>query len=177
VKGRADNPFRDLLVGLLESKVEFIVAGGVAAVLHGVPRVTMDLDISVNMDEPNVRRLLHAMKKLSLTPRAPVPAEVLLDRESREKMVREKGAVVFTFIDRNDPLKHVDIFLAQELAYEKLIRHAVKEKLEGRSVQVVTARYLLTMKQAITPPRAKDLLDIRMLTEILEQEDDSRTAR
>lgn len=36
-----------LIVDLAKAGVEFVVCGGVACVLHGVERVTMDLDIRV----------------------------------------------------------------------------------------------------------------------------------
>ena len=45
------NYLEELLRKLTEQKVRFVVAGGVAAVLHGVERTTMDLDIALEMSQ------------------------------------------------------------------------------------------------------------------------------
>ena len=41
--------------------VRYIVIGGIASVLHGVPRSTFDLDILIEATESNASRLLDAM--------------------------------------------------------------------------------------------------------------------
>ena len=38
-------------------KVRYLVIGGIAAVLHGVPRATFDLDILIEASPDNARRL------------------------------------------------------------------------------------------------------------------------
>lgn len=42
-----ENYLKEMLVTLTDAGVEFVVGGGVACVLHGVERVTLDLDIAV----------------------------------------------------------------------------------------------------------------------------------
>ena len=44
--------------------VEFVVGGGVACVLHGVERVTLDLGVAVQMNSPNLDRLICAVDRL-----------------------------------------------------------------------------------------------------------------
>ena len=39
----------------------YLVIGGIAAVLHGVPRATFDLDILIEATPENARRLLEAL--------------------------------------------------------------------------------------------------------------------
>ena len=43
-------------------EVEYLVIGGIAAVLHGVPRATFDLQILIRPTEGNVARLLKALR-------------------------------------------------------------------------------------------------------------------
>jgi hypothetical protein len=50
--------------------VEFIVVGGVCAVLHGAPIATFDLDVVHARTPENVDRLLAALKTLGATSRA-----------------------------------------------------------------------------------------------------------
>ena len=56
--------FRALLSTLSDSRVEFIVIGGVAAAAHGIARVTYDLDIVYRRTPKNIRRLAAAVEPL-----------------------------------------------------------------------------------------------------------------
>lgn len=42
--------------------VRYLVIGGIAVVLHGVPRATFDLDILIDPTEENARRLIDALR-------------------------------------------------------------------------------------------------------------------
>jgi hypothetical protein len=46
--------------------VEYVVIGGVVAILHGVPRATFDLDILIEATSDNAARLLDALKAAGL---------------------------------------------------------------------------------------------------------------
>jgi hypothetical protein len=56
--------FRAILEALTRHRVDFIVVGGVAGVLHGSPLHTDDLDILYSLDEQNRERLLAALAEL-----------------------------------------------------------------------------------------------------------------
>jgi len=75
------------------------------------------------------------MDQLKLRPRVPVPARELMNPESVRRMIEEKQALVFSFIDPDKPLRHV----------------------EGRSFRIVSAQRLLQIKRSIQPPRDKDI--------------------
>lgn len=154
------NRLSDTLLALARAEVRFVVAGGVAALLHGVERVTLDIDVALDMDLGNVRRFLDVMESLGLSPRAPVAALILADPEARSMMVRDKQALVFTFLDRDDPLWQVDVFLTDDLSYEKLRNGAVAVCIEGQSVQIAGIDALIDLKRRIQPPRPKDVLDL-----------------
>ena len=56
--------FAEKVIGALNSlKVEFIVVGGVSAILHGVPIVTWDLDMCYRRNNDNLRRLTEALAR------------------------------------------------------------------------------------------------------------------
>jgi len=157
------NPIKEMLLAMVDSGIDFVVSGGVAVVLHGVERVTLDLDVSVDMRRDNLEPLLRLMSSRGMVPRVPVSPEILLEEDRRRWMVEEKNALVFTFIDPNDPYRHVDIFLTDDLAYHRLIEDAVKVDVAGREVRVVSRSRLLELKRAVRPPRPKDIFDIAEL--------------
>jgi hypothetical protein len=49
---------------LLKYEVDFIVVGGIAAVLHGAPINTYDLDVVHSTEAENIQRLLFALAEL-----------------------------------------------------------------------------------------------------------------
>lgn len=55
---RTPSEFEKLLAGLARNGVDFAVAGGIAVILNGYPRVTVDVDILAHNSPENLRRLL-----------------------------------------------------------------------------------------------------------------------
>ncbi|MBI2264374.1 MAG: nucleotidyltransferase [Armatimonadetes bacterium] len=69
---------RDVFKSLQERDVRYIVIGGIAAVLHGVPRATFDLDLLIDPSSENAGLLLAALSDAGLgTASLTTPAELL----------------------------------------------------------------------------------------------------
>jgi hypothetical protein len=58
------NFFEDVLVRLAKADVEFIVVGGVSAVLQGAPVSTFDLDICFRRTHENAQKVVAAIAPL-----------------------------------------------------------------------------------------------------------------
>jgi hypothetical protein len=153
----------EILCVLVDKGVQFVVAGGAAVVLHGIQRMTLDLDIAVSPDQTNLRRFISALGQLKFIPRAPVPAETILNREQIEMLIREKNALVFTFWCPGEPYKQIDMFLTRENSFEGLISDARTLTVRGRTVLVASRVKLIEMKRRVEPVRDKDLSDIQAL--------------
>lgn len=162
------NPYAEILTALARAEVDFIIGGGVACVLHGVERVTMDVDLAVLMQPSNLGRFLKVMQQLGLKPRVPVAPESLLEPETIRLMVEDKHALVFSFLDPDRPVRHVDLFLRTDLSYESLLPDSEWMDLAGLRVRVIGKRRLLAIKLGIEPPRLKDAMDIEFLRKHVE---------
>jgi hypothetical protein len=158
---------RDIILKLADSDVDFVIGGGVACVLQGVERFTLDLDLSVNLSADNLTKFIDVMEAAGLVPRVPLSPESLLDADVRRMMVEEKNALVFTFIGLADPRKHVDMFLTDELSFETMAEDCDIVQLDGRNIKIAGKLKLLELKEAIDPPRDKDQQDIQMLKRLL----------
>lgn len=165
------NYLEDLLRSLVDRGVRFVVAGGVAVVLHGIERTTMDLDIALEMSRENVRRFGEAMDALGLRPMVPVPVQALSDPEMVRMMVEEKHAIVFMLADPGMPLRKIDVFLTEQLSYQNLVADSVSVEIPGMPLRVVSLRRLLALKRAVDPPRDKDLFDIQAIERRLREEE------
>jgi hypothetical protein len=159
----SSHAYREILTALMEAKVDFIVGGGVACVLQGVERVTMDVDLAILMSPANLNQFVKVMEALRLKPRVPIPPSALLDPVAVRQIIEEKHALVFTFLDFDRPTRQVDIFLRPELAYGKLLPDTEQLRVGDWQVRVLTKAKLLEIKLGIQPPRPKDVLDIAYL--------------
>lgn len=155
-----------ILCTLQDRGVDFVVAGGVAVVLHGVERMTLDLDVAVSLDPENLRRFLLALDQLRLVPRAPIPADTILDAARVEDLIQEKNALVFTFWNPEEPYRQIDMFLTRENSFDDLVADAHALTLRGRTIRVASRRKLIEMKSRVHPIREKDLNDIKALARI-----------
>lgn len=63
------------------NEVRYLVIGGIAAVLYGVPRATFDLDILIDPTLENAKRLLKAFREAGLGTADLIEPEDLLTQE------------------------------------------------------------------------------------------------
>ena len=55
------NKFLEVIDALEKERVDYILVGGFAMVLYGMPRATQDLDLFVKMKKENIERLQKAL--------------------------------------------------------------------------------------------------------------------
>ncbi len=72
---------RDVFKSLEKHRAKYVVIGGIASVLHGMPRATFDLDILIEADERNVKNLLAAFLDAGLGTADLITPEELLKNE------------------------------------------------------------------------------------------------
>ncbi|MCS7204407.1 MAG: hypothetical protein NZ853_01780 [Leptospiraceae bacterium] len=165
-----ENFLKEIIIALSSQKVRYIIFGGVAVVLHGVERMTLDLDVSIDMREENLKNFLKVMRDFDLTPRAPISDEVLLDPDTVDYIIREKNAIAFTFIDKQKPYKQVDLLIHPDLSYDKWLPYTINVDLFGHKVCILSREAIIEMKKKLENPRDKDLIDIKEL----EKKEDKR---
>ncbi len=139
----------------------YVVVGGFAVVLHGHTRLTLDVDLVVDLDPAPAREIVDALTELGFIPRVPVQARDFANSTNRDTWVEEKGMQVFTMVDRANPRLVVDLFVRHPVDFEALWTRAETIELDGVPVRVAAIDDLIAMKR--TAGRAQDLDDIRHL--------------
>jgi hypothetical protein len=158
--------FQDVLTLLRDGGVQHVIVGGTAVILHGVPRTTADLDIVVDLDPANLRRLVAAMNRLGYQPRAPVDPLELCDAERRREWIESKGMRAFTFHLPGHPLADIDVLIDSPIGYAELSRHAERIDAGGLVIRIAAIDDLIRMKTAAG--RAQDLDDVDALRRVQE---------
>jgi hypothetical protein len=145
VSRRSSQDNEALLRALQGAAFEFAIIGGVAAVLHGASRLTIDLDLAAPFDDENLRRLLRA-----LAPFHPVHAtrpDLSLSGESLERLRTFRLLLIECDIGRLDVLREVPP-LGE---FEQL--RTVAMDLLGVQVRVLARDQLISVKRAVGRPR------------------------
>lgn len=67
----------DVLRSLSDAGVRYLLVGGYASVIHGVPRTTVDLDLALDPEPRNVERGLEVLRGLGMEPDTDRMEEIL----------------------------------------------------------------------------------------------------
>ena len=126
--------------------VKYVVIGGIAAILHGVPRATLDLDILIEATPDNARRLLEALLDAGLgTAALTSPGDLLANEitvfKDRVRVDVQTSTPGVRFVDAWSRRRTV-AYQGQEffiLAKEDLIR---SKRAAGRPVDLEDVRLL-----------------------------------
>ncbi|HXI13138.1 MAG TPA: nucleotidyl transferase AbiEii/AbiGii toxin family protein [Thermoanaerobaculia bacterium] len=154
----------EFLAYLDDANVRFVVVGGVAVVIHGHARLTVDIDLVLDLETENLRRAIEALTARGLSPLLPVNAADFADPETRREWVERRNLQVFTMRDPSNPLLTVDLFAREPIPFDELWSRAEIVQLCGRAIRIASLEDLIAMKRVAGRPQ--DLLDIEKLETI-----------
>ncbi len=149
---------------LQAKKVDYLIAGGMAVNLHGVPRFTKDLDIMVNVSTQNLTRLAAALKALGFRPQVPVGLDVFLNPQNWKKWRVEKGMLALSLFHPKNPYEVIDLLTGIPVSFEKAKRKRRRIVAGGLRLNLVSIDDLIRMKRVAG--REQDLSDIEALKKV-----------
>lgn len=145
------NRFQDVFKSLQDHQVEYVVIGGVAAILYGVPRVTFDVDILIQATTENASKLLAALEAAGLAAASLTTPEQVLAHE------------ITIFKDR----VRIDVQTATPgLTFEQAWKNRRTILYQGQKIHVVSRQDLIASKYAAGRP--VDIEDAQVLEAIPE---------
>ena len=158
-------PISEILAALSTRDVRYLVVGGVAVVLHGHLRTTMDLDLVIQLEPDNVCRALKAFEELGFQPLVPVPMQAFADPASRESWIRDKNMIVFSVWHPARPTLKVDIFISEPFDFDTVYDRAARVDLETVEARILAIEDLIALKEEAGRPQ--DLADIASLRALM----------
>ena len=137
----------DLLKRLNEHDVEYVLVGGVAAVVHGSQLVTGDVDICAPLDELNLAKIIAALAglhpKYRMAPdRRPLPSDP-------GQLAGFKNLYLETDLGQLDILSEI----TGVGAYAEVVLHTISLDLGGAMCRVLDLDALIRSKKAMGRPR------------------------
>ena len=158
--------FGELLRSLVEGDVEFIVVGGVAAVLEGAPVSTFDLDIVYSLDEANLLRLARVLQDLEAIYVDPAGRSIAPDVDR----LRAGGHhLLRTRLGRLDALGSV----GTNQRFDDLLPECLTRSIHGLKIRVLKLAAVIATKEIAGRPKDHAMLGLLRQT-LDEQERDER---
>ena len=159
----ADSDFLSALEALQSGGVEFIVVGGLAAVLNGAPVQTYDLDVVHARNDENIAKLVCALESLDAIYRMQ-PA-----RRLRPNASHLSSAGHHNLIASCGPLDVLGA-IGTGLSYEDLLPHTTEMEIgSGARVRVLNLAKIITLKEELAGE--KDLAVLPLLRRTLKEKE------
>lgn len=156
--------FLSLFSALNRDGVRYVLVGGLAAVLHGVDRITADVDRAIDLAPACAADCIHALTAAGFRPMLPVDPALFSDATVRAAWRRDRGMQVFSFWDPTHTRPSVDLFVENPLPFDELWGASQIVALDGVDIRVADIDHLIRLKAIAGRPQ--DLSDIERLREI-----------
>lgn len=145
-------------------RVKYLVAGGIAVVLHGIVRFTADADIFLKLTPENMVRFIKAIRRLGYRARLPVKLEEFADAKKRREWIKEKRMKVFPLCHPRKQLESIDVFVKEYIDFDSAYSRRKVVKAKDITIPLVCIKDLKRLKRIAG--RAQDLADIGSLEEL-----------
>ena len=154
MRTKTKTDFLEVLRILIAYKVDFIVVGGVSAVLQGAPITTFDLDLVHSREPENVERLLRSLDSLEAIYRAQP------DRRIKPNAAHLSSPGHQLLLTQFGPLDLLGMIGAGR-GYEDLLAQTVEMKVDDElRIRVLDLKTLIEIKEEIAGEKDAAVLPI-----------------
>jgi len=149
--------FLEILKILSKHKVDFIVVGGVCAVIHGAPVTTFDLDMVHSRSQDNLSRLVSALRELDASYRGRG------DQRLRPELSHLSSPGHQLLMTKFGPLDVLGT-IGTGHGYDELLEHAVELEVSGLRIYALDLGTLIEIKKETISEKDKAIIPILQRT-------------
>ena len=157
--------YEHLFEALWKERVHFLICGGLAVNIYGIPRMTADIDLLLDFEKDNLDRFDQVLKKLSYSPVAPIPVSQLSDKVKRMELIKEKHMIAYSFYNSRSNYMSVDVLLDPPATFESMWEKRETRKIDDYEVTLVSLPHLIEMKTFAN--RKQDQDDVILLSKLM----------
>ena len=154
-----------LFTKLYEQKVNYLICGGLAVNIYGIPRMTADIDLLIDFTAENVEKFDVVMKSLNYQPVLPIKIQSLINENDRVEAVKNKNLIAFSFYNLVNNIMNVDVLINTPFNFNELWNNKVIRKADETELYLVSVKDLIKMKEYAN--RVQDQQDIIFLKKFL----------
>lgn len=109
-----------LFIELSKGEIRYLVCGGLAVNIYGIPRTTADIDLLVDFEEKNIsefEKILHRQNYKSVLP---ILLNSLIDKKKRTEAIQKKNLIAFSYFNAITNIMSVDVLVDIPLAFDEM---------------------------------------------------------
>ncbi len=144
-----------------EEGIRYLVVGGMAVNFYGIPRMTYDIDVLLDLADENLEKFVHLLKEWGFKPKVPVDILDFARQDKRTEWIVEKNMKAFNLVNPSWAIREIDVIIASPLNYAEARERAVMIELQGVPIPTVGLDDLIKMKT--DTGRRQDEADVRYL--------------
>ena len=146
---------------LHQAQIHYLICGGLAVNIYGIPRMTADIDLLVSFDEENIKRFESVVDDLSFASVVPVQLSSLLDQGKRQQIIKEKNLIAYSYYNKRSNFMNLDVLIDVPISFDSLWEKREKRSIEDFEINIVSLNDLIELKKYAN--RVQDKQDVLML--------------
>lgn len=156
--------YSELFKELDSKKIRYLICGGMAVNIYGIPRMTADIDLLLDFEERNISDFEKMMEELNYQPQIPFSLKNLIDKSKRIEVIKERNLIAFSFFNSVSNTMNVDVLIDVPMTFEELWNNRELRNVEDYKVHLVSINDLIELKKYSN--RIQDQKDILLLSKI-----------
>lgn len=150
-----------------EAGIRYIVVGGIAVNLYGIPRMTYDIDLLLDMDDRNIESFIQLLKEWGFKPKVPVDIAEFADGAKRNDWIKNKNMKAFNLMNPEWAIREIDVLIDTPVDFAKVDRGKKVVMIQNVPVPIIGIDDLIMMKEKAG--RQQDVADVRSLKELRDE--------
>ena len=155
----------ELFEQLHKHNIRYLICGGLAVNIYGIPRMTADIDILLDFEEENIARFEASMKVLDYHSSIPVSLKAMLNKSDRDKFIKDKNLIAYSFFNSRSGYMTLDVLIDVPFSFDVMWTQREIRNHEDLTINLVSLQHLIDMKKY--SDRQQDNDDVLLLTKLL----------
>ena len=150
-----------------KENVRYLLCGGLAVSIYGIPRSTADIDLLIDFEKENLEKFSSIMKLLKYTSTVPVELSSLDSEVERKKWKEDKNMFAISFFNQDSGVMHVDVIINLPFKFEEFWAQKNNRDFNGINLNMISIENLIKMKEFSN--RIQDKQDIIQLLKLVKK--------
>ena len=157
--------YLELFEQLSKKNVRYLICGGLAVNIYGIPRMTADIDLLIDFTDENIDKFESVIKPLMYQSTIPVSIKEYVNKDERQKVIRDKNLIAYSYFNSRSNYMSLDVLMDVPFAFHELWEKKEVRSIDEINVNIVSVEHLIIMKKYAN--RKQDIDDVILLSKLL----------
>jgi hypothetical protein len=149
---------------LHKHQVKYLLCGGLAVNIYGIPRMTADIDLILDFDKDNLKKFEICVVNAFYQSQIPVSLSLLSTQQERIKLVKEKNLIALSYFNTRGNVMSMDVLIDVPLNFADMWERKTTRTADEIDIHIVSKNDLIKLKEYSN--RKQDQDDIYLLSQI-----------